>query len=317
MIDIIIPVFKAHDTIQITLHSIAMQRLIEYKTHLVVDGEEVGSYDYLKDFFDIQIHYLQDNGGPGVARQYGIDHTNSEFISFIDADDTYLSSMALYYQHLHFNDNIALVSCDFLEEKEDHGLHLRERDMVWMHGKMYRRAFLDKYNIRFNDTRANEDVGFNTQCQCYANENEQIFLAKDVTYLWQWRDNSIVRSNTQSYTFNESIDGYVVNKIYAFENVIVNKGLDDSTKFFIMKGLAHLFKKYLIAMLRVPNKLKHVEKWSRVYYKRLYKLVDDEYIEKAERAVLTSTGLDKQDQHDEFAKWKVKLANGNRTARRK
>ena len=49
--------------------------------------------------------------------------------------------------------------------------------MVWMHGKMYRRSFFSKYNIRFNDSRANEDVGFNTQCQCY-NEDEGYILVK-------------------------------------------------------------------------------------------------------------------------------------------
>ena len=320
MINIIIPVFKAHDTIQITLHSIAMQRLVEFSTHLVVDGEEVGSYDYLKYFFDITIHYLPENVGPGVARQYGIDNTEGQFISFIDADDTYLSSMALYYQHLPFtkDEKYVVVSSDFLEEKRDHNIKLRENDMVWMHGKMYKRSFLDKYNIRFNETRANEDVGFNTQCQCLANENEQIYLSHDATYMWQWRDNSTVRTDNQSYAYNESIDGYVANKIYAFEQVISQHDLDEGIKFFIMKGQMHLFRKYLLAMLKAPKQMKHVLKWSRKYYKALYlKYIDDEFIAKAEKTALAMEGLKEQEHLDEYNKWKELLISNNRKQRRK
>jgi glycosyltransferase involved in cell wall biosynthesis len=278
---------------------------------MVVDGEKKGSYDYLIGYagLDLEICYMEKNAGPGVARQYGIDYTKEEFISFIDADDTYLSSLALYYQHLPLEqETVAMVSCDFAQEKIDHTIKLMERDMVWMHGKMYRRAFLDKYNIRFNETRANEDVGFNTQCQCYANENEQVYLSKDVTYLWQWRDDSTVRADNQSYAFNESIDGFVVNKIYAFQSVLKTKEIDDAVKYLIIKGQVNLFKKYLTAMLRYPKRLSHVKKWSKKYYKTLYKLIDQEYIDKAEQTILAQCGLDKVDHHTEYVKWKELLS---------
>ena len=303
-IAVIIPVYKAHDTIKTTLHSIAMQRVSSYNTYLIVDGEPVGEYDYLKDQFDITIFYLSKNAGPGVARQYGIFNTQEPFISFIDADDTYLSSLALYYQHLSFNEKVAMVSCDFAQENKDHTIKLRERDMVWMHGKMYRREFLDKYDIKFNETRANEDVGFNTQCQCYANEDEQIYLSKDVTYLWQWRDDSTVRADNQSYAFNESIDGFVINKIYAFESVLAKREIDDAVKYLIVKGLMGLFKKYMIAMIKYPKRIKHIKKWSKKYYKTLYVLVEQEYLDKAEPTILAQAGLDKVGHYDEYVKWK-------------
>ena len=251
---VIIPAFNCYDTIQRTLHSVAMQSLIDFTCYMIVDGEKEGSYDYLREQFkdlDLIIHYLEHNSGPAVARQYGIDHSTEPFVSFIDSDDTYLSSLSLYYQHKHFEDNIALVSSNFLEEKRDHDLYLREKDMVWMHGKMYRRSFLNKYDIRFNDSRANEDVGFNTQCQCYANEHEQVYLAQDVTYMWQWRDNSTVRTNNASYAYNESVEGYVENKIYAFKKSHKQKGAkNEDIRFFILAGMSHLFRKYLLAMLK-------------------------------------------------------------------
>lgn len=312
-IAVIMPVYKAHDTIKKTLMSIGMQKEAEYKVYMVVDGEPIGSYDYLQGYcdLDIDIHYMEKNGGPGIARQYGIDHSNEPFLSFLDADDTYLSSLALYYQHKPFiEEKYAIVSSIFLQENKDHSLRMRENDMVWMHGKMYRRAFLDKYNIRFNETRANEDVGFNTQCQCLANEHEQIVLSKDVTHMWQWRDNSTVRTDNNSYAFNESIDGYVINKIYAFEEALKQKEIDEGIKYFILKGMSYLFRKYLLAMLKAPKQLKHIVKWSRKYYFTLYPYIDQEYLDKAERTVVAQEGLNKPEHFDEYVKWK-ELLKGN------
>ena len=309
---VIIPVFNAHATIRTTLHSVASQRYVAHNTYLVVDGEPVGSYDYLTAF-GVTIWYLPENAGPGVARQYGIDHTTEPYISFIDADDTYLTSLSLYYMMRNMADNIAVVSCNFMEEKNDHNLHLRENDMVWMHGKLYRRVFLDAHDIRFNLTRANEDVGFNTQCQCYAGEDEQIYMSKDLGYLWQWRDDSTVRADNQSYAYNESIDGYVVNKIYAFERVLARKPIDDGIKFFIVIAMMYLFRKYLLAMIKAPKQVKHVRDWSAKYYKALYVLVDSEYLEKAQRSIFGISGFKTEEQYTEYEKWLRKLARGSRS----
>lgn len=317
-IAVIMPVYKAHDTIKNTLMSIGMQRHVDYKLYMVVDGEPEGEYDYLKGYCDIdmEIYYMKENGGPAVARQFGIDFSTEPLISFIDADDTYLSSLSLYYQQEPLKEEkYAMVSCSFLQENKDHTLKLRERDMVWMHGKIYRRSYLDKYNIRFNDSRANEDVGFNTQCQCYANENEQVYLSHDVVYMWQWRDNSTVRTDNNAYAYNESINGYVENKIYAFESVLKQQEIDDGVKFFIMKGLAHLFKKYLLCMIKAPKQMRHVQKWSRKYYKQLYPLLDQEYIDKAEKTILAQQGLDKPEHYDEYKKWLDLLLHGKKKKR--
>jgi len=308
-IAVIIPVYKAHDTIKFTLCSIGMQRVVLFNTYLIVDGEEKGSYDYLLDQFDIEILYMSKNGGPGVARQYGIDNTQEPFISFIDADDTYISSISLYQQHLGFKNNTtAMVSTSFAEESKNHKITIKENDMIWMHGKMYRREFLDKNDIRFNKTRANEDIGFNTQCQCYANDQENIILSKNITYLWQWRENSIVRSNNQSYIYHESIKGYTVNKIYAFERVLAHKDINDSMKYLIIAGLMALYENYLVIKRELPKKMYLSKIWSKEYYKKLYLLVDKAYIQQYEEKILPQAKLNTPIKYTEYIKWKKSLA---------
>lgn len=93
MIDVIIPAYNSQDTIIKTLSSIAMQL---NKNELVVTIVNDGGKDY-KDIVETfskiinvkEIGY-EVNRGPGYARQYGVEHTKEDFITFIDADDTFL-----------------------------------------------------------------------------------------------------------------------------------------------------------------------------------------------------------------------------------
>ena len=51
--------------------------------------------EVFKPLIDIQEIGYEKNMGPGYARQYGIDHTNNEYITFIDADDTFYEACSL------------------------------------------------------------------------------------------------------------------------------------------------------------------------------------------------------------------------------
>lgn len=98
MIDIIIPAYNSHETIIRTLASIVMQlNRKELKVTIVNDGGK----DYkeivnqFKSFIDIQELNYGENRGVGYARQYGIDHTNGDYITFIDSDDTFYEACSL------------------------------------------------------------------------------------------------------------------------------------------------------------------------------------------------------------------------------
>lgn len=47
----------------------------------------------------IKYFYLDENSGPGIARNYGINQSTSEFIVFIDPDDLYANDFALEKLH--------------------------------------------------------------------------------------------------------------------------------------------------------------------------------------------------------------------------
>ena len=92
-IDIIIPAYNVPDDILFRcLSSVATQNILnDIEVTIVDDASTKQNYleviEPFKQFMSIQVLRYEINGGPGVARQYGIDHTSNAYISFIDSDD--------------------------------------------------------------------------------------------------------------------------------------------------------------------------------------------------------------------------------------
>ena len=221
MIDVIIPAYNAHNTIKRTLFSIAYQQNSEQlKVYIINDASDKdysNEVNFFKNFIDIKEIVLKENGGPGVARQCGIDNSDSEYIVFIDADDVFYSpySIQTLYKNIK-NAEADLVVSSFYEELEDGTKKEYTDNPIWLHGKIYRRKFLEENNIRFNDTRANEDNGFNQLILLHDSKVEYI---EDFTYLWLCNHNSITRKNEHEYYFG-GLEGYIYNMTWALEKAI-------------------------------------------------------------------------------------------------
>ena len=101
LIDVIIPAYNVPDAILFRcLSSITCQELAsELEVTIVDDASTEQNYaEVIKAFTGIlKINLLryETNGGPGVARQYGLEHTSNGYVTFIVADDTFNGSLAL------------------------------------------------------------------------------------------------------------------------------------------------------------------------------------------------------------------------------
>ena len=231
MIDVIIPAYNSHDTIVRTLSSIAMQL---NRDELVVTIVNDGGSDYqdmvniFKPILNIQEIGYEINRGPGYARQYGIDHTKEEFIVFIDADDTFLEACSLSLMAKPLKDSSAkfLISSFIQIGKNNEQIPVNP-NLTWIFGHMYRRSFLESYNIKFTSTRANEDVGFNNMCYIIAlhemGPNGGKIL-RTPTYEWHYNEASITRRGNDEYEFGICTPGYIYNLHNAF-NVAIREGV--------------------------------------------------------------------------------------------
>lgn len=175
---------------------------------IVNDGGSPGPLDSaFLSLFDLDIRQvsLDTNRGPGVARQAGLDAANGDYVMFCDADDTLHSVGVLgaLIQEAEINVPDILTS-EWLEEiaiPSGGFQYITHRiENTWMHGKLLRRRFLLKNNIRFHEElRVHEDSYFLSIAAALAQQSRHIPIT---TYVWKFRPSSITRRNNGIYTFN-------------------------------------------------------------------------------------------------------------------
>jgi glycosyltransferase involved in cell wall biosynthesis len=280
-IDVIIPAYKAQDTIVRTLSSIAMQSIKDkLRVTIVNDTDGIGYQkfvDMFKDVMDIQELKLEVNGGPGVARQYGIDNTDYPYFTCIDADDTFANAFALelLLRHIEEDKTYHTVVGGFIEQHENLQMIGHQQDLVWMFGKLYTRKFINKYGIRFNETRANEDNGFNTWLRLVSSDTEKIKFIQDIVYFWHHKEDSITRINNCQYSYDQSFVGYTDNMIYAIQNAKRCKPFNSYIDMWAIQTMAQLYIYYYQTVKRDKRFIDQNYSYCKKYYTEVFKHYHD------------------------------------------
>jgi len=85
---IIIPLYNKEKFIEATLKSVFSQTFVDFEVIIVNDGSTDNSEQKVLQYTDSRIrYYLKENGGVSTARNFGISLANSNYITFLDADD--------------------------------------------------------------------------------------------------------------------------------------------------------------------------------------------------------------------------------------
>lgn len=284
-IDIIIPAYKAQSTIIRTVSSIAIQTVVD-KVHVIIVNDccPNGNYNTVvnmfKNYLDIKEIKLEENSGPGVARQRGIEAGNSEFFTCIDADDTFANTLSLEALLAGINTSPQIKCCSgtFIqlgEKPEEQIPH--QADMVWMFGKLYRRDFIESYGVKFNNTRANEDTGYNKWVQMLCNnENEQIRFLKDIVYYWHYKEDSITRINDGQYGLDQCFCGWTDNMIYAIENVKKKRPFDGTVMQTIAAVMFQLYYYWVETVSKKPVFADQNWEYVKKFYHKCYKKIEED-----------------------------------------
>lgn len=280
-IDVIIPAYNAHDTLRRTLGSIISQDIVDDLDVTIVNDASKEDYsefvELFSKFVNIKEIKLDVNGGPGVARQKGIEATSNPLIVFIDADDSFAGAFSLKElrrQVLAEPNNIACFG-SFLEENQANSYISHPNDSVWMFGKIYLRSYIEKYNIHFNDTRANEDNGFNMMVKLCSNENEKIKFIPDIIYYWHMREDSITRKDNCNYSYNDSFVGYTENMIYSIKHAEKKAPFNGIITMMKVQVLCNLYQYYIETVARDPRYVEQNFKSCVKYYKEVYREIKD------------------------------------------
>lgn len=290
-IDVIIPAYKAQKTLLRTLSSIASQSILDDISVTIVNdccpnGDYQSYVDMFSPYMEIRELTLDQNGGPGVARQYGIDNTDHEFFTCIDADDTFASAIALetLREGIKVNDVVKCCSGTFLQLGETlQQIVPHQNDMVWMFGKLYRREFIKQYKIHFNKTRANEDTGFNTWIRLLCtHEQEQIRYINEVVYYWHNKPDSITRINDGQYALDQCFCGWTDNMIYAIQNVQKVRPFSEPVQQWIVNVMMQLYFYYIETEAKkkvfAKQNWEYVKKFYNTCYIKIKDSVNDEIL---------------------------------------
>lgn len=100
---VIIPLYNKENFIENTLNSVLNQTFTDFEVIIVNDGSTDKSEEKVLAFKDSRIrYYSNENEGVSVARNLGIEKANSNYITFIDADDYWYP---LFLNEMHININ--------------------------------------------------------------------------------------------------------------------------------------------------------------------------------------------------------------------
>lgn len=184
-ISVIVPVYNVEKYIEKNIKSLLEQSFSDFEVIYVDDGSNDNCLKILNDYKlkDNRVKVVHtDNHGVSHTRNVGLDLAKGEYITFIDGDDyvdsdylKYLLSlvekdnidMAISLSH-HINDDLNQPEKITYEIKNNNeiidNIYLNRIYMaVW--NKIYRRSFIEKNNIRFDENLwYAEGMHFNIQC---------------------------------------------------------------------------------------------------------------------------------------------------------
>lgn len=277
-VDIIIPSYNSRYTLKKTLYSLAIQRQIHFSVYLVNDASDYLYTDYIEyfsSFFPIEEIILPENVGPGFARNQGIYKGNAKYILFIDSDDCFYGPYSIYHlYHEIVQSKSDLVISNFIYERDNVRI-IKKYDHVWLHGKIYSRSFLKKHNILFNNTRANEDNGFN---QLILLLNPKVSYLDEVTYVYCDNKQSITRKNNRQYKLN-GLEGFVQNIVWSIKEGINRKCCSEKIVSLTVSTLVAMYYYYLELTEYDNSKILIWSKELWLFYNSLSDLITDDIID--------------------------------------
>lgn len=189
LVSIIIPVYNAEEYLEKSLDSVINQTLTNIEIILIDDGSTDGSLAILRKYasIDSRIKLLhEENKGAGAARNYGMKYATGEYLSFLDCDDIVEKNMIEEMWRISETNNLDVIVCrsdqfhcvthkvdscpwtiktNLLPEKKVFSSHDIKKEFFdlfiwWPWDKLFRKSFVDKLHLQFQELRTTNDLFF-------------------------------------------------------------------------------------------------------------------------------------------------------------
>ena len=240
IISFIIPMYNTKNYIKNCLMSIKSIEMKKYEIIIIDDGSTDDSVneviDIVKDNEQIQL-ISKKNGGAASARNLGLSKAKGKYICFIDSDDWINSSIfnKTFEEQLLFEDkDIIFFNMVKYFKERDYSKKYIDNDLYRLNemsgllvdnisylnkfpgsscGKLFRRDFLKKHHILFEEGISNEDIDF--MINVVTKTSKYLFINRVLYYYRINRIDSMTNSNSKKI-IQDMI--FLINKWKKIEN---------------------------------------------------------------------------------------------------
>ena len=277
-VDVIVPAHRAHATLGRTLDSIVAQTIAgELRVVVVDDACPEGGYQEVVAPFqsrlDIQLIRLPRNLGPGGARQAGIDATGNPYFTCIDSDDAFACPASLEQLRVIMEQDNSIQRCGGCIEALGTSQETSSR-RAWgmsMDGKIFRRSFAERYNLRFNGSRANEDYGYNLAVDLLCdNDGEKTHVVDEILVHVYKNPRSITAFNGGQFRWDQRLCGLIDNSIWAFDLVKSHRPESPLLRANILRVLLISYAYWCIIKVSAPEFADQAWEYVKKYYHTCY-----------------------------------------------
>ena len=250
-ISVIIPVFNLEKYLHRCIESVLNQSFCGIEI-IIVDDESTDNSGKIADEFvckndNVKVFHIK-RGGVSNARNYGVQHSNGDYIAFLDGDDCVNKDI---YEELYMaiiSQKADIAFCDVIKVHEngikeeieslslDGGIvpvdkYLKDgkyMQLAW--NKLYKREIWDRFSF---ESKYFEDLLL---------VPEIISKSDRVVYVKKYLNYYFIRDKSISRTFSK--ENYMY-KINAYKNVIdnVNKIYKDETVYWIVNNILDCIKR--------------------------------------------------------------------------
>ncbi len=252
-VSVIVGIYNVSSFLPKGLKNLENQTFHDFEVILVDDGSTDGSAEICDEIasYNNQVRVIhKKNGGLGSARNTGLDVARGKYIYFFDVDDCIKPSLLDYcvnqmeartldilifgFEAVSTGNKNSVETVSFKEHQINNNNELRDcyidelllirngNGFAW--NKFYRKNFLNRYHLRFENQRIQQDEVFNLLVYPYV---ERAYISEEVLYTYYIYE----KGNTRSRFVPDRFDIYVSIKEH-FESLkrhwqLKDKRMDD------------------------------------------------------------------------------------------
>lgn len=271
-ISVIIPVYNVEEYLHYAMESLLKQTYNNFEIILVNDGSTDNSGElcnrYSEDYDFVRV-YHKENGGLSDARNFGVNKSEGEFITFLDPDDfieDYTLELMYGLQKEYNADlvatNIKVVYNHEINNKKERNnniyecsnkealelMYYNEIATVSACGKLFRREYL--LDVPFPKGKIYEDLFIIADL---LKNMKKIVITQEETYNYYQRENSIVNSpfSEKQYDYFSAIDN---------NELVIKKYYEDNQEILKALNSKRFIGSFLLSNMAIKSSKKDVKK---------------------------------------------------------